>query len=118
MARTGAASLRLASTEAAYGQAQVAPVETGVHAGRCAEATAWSTATPPAAACDFMIGWFDGGVPPDRSHVVVAVARRGRWGRARVRACPPSGAVFARVVVEAVALNGVAWVDDVTFSWR
>lgn len=118
VARTGAASLRLASTEAAYGQAQVAPIETGVHAARCAEATAWSTGDAAGGRVRLMIGWFDGGFRRIARTSSWLPLDEGRWGRARVRACPPSGAVFARVVVEAVALNGVAWVDDVTFSWR
>ena len=65
-----------------------------------------------------MIGWFDSGFRRIARTSSWLSLDEGRWGRARVRACPPSGAVFARVVVEAVALNGVAWVDDVTFSWR
>jgi hypothetical protein len=65
-----------------------------------------------------MVGWFDGtfrriGRQSSRLPLV-----DGRWRRARVRACPPRGAVFVRVIVEAVGLKGAARVDDVTFRWR
>ena len=118
VAHTGVASLRLAATEPAYGQVQVAPVETGVRAARCAEATAWSTGHAAAGRVRLMIGWFDGGFRRIARTSSWLSLDDGRWSRARVRTCPPNRAVFARVVVEAVALNGVAWVDDVTFDWR
>lgn len=118
VARRGVASVRLTSAVAAYGQLQVTPVETSVHAGRCAEATAWSTGDAAGGRVRLMIGWFDSGFRRIARNSSWLSLDQGRWGRARVRACPPGGAVFARVVVEAVALNGVAWVDDVTFSWR
>jgi hypothetical protein len=35
-----------------------------------------------------------------------------------VEATPPAGAAFARIVLEARQLQGSAWIDDVSFSWR
>jgi hypothetical protein len=118
VAHTGEVSVRLRSAAAAYGQLSVAPIETAVREGRCAEAAAWSRGRAAAGRVRLVIGWFDASFR--------RVARRsdrlplegGRWRHARVRACPPRGAVYARILVEAVGLQGVAWVDDVTFGWR
>ena len=118
VARTGHASARLASDDVAYGQLRVAPIETGVRSGRCAEAAAWSTGRVAAGHARLMIGWFDERFRRIARHSSRLTAGVGRWARARVRACPPRGAVFSRVIVEAVGLNGVVWVDDVTFGWR
>ena len=65
-----------------------------------------------------MIGWFDTTFRRIARQSSWLPVEEGRWGRAQVRACPPRGAVFARVVVEAVGLDGTAWIDDVTFGWR
>jgi hypothetical protein len=118
VARTGSASARLGSSGTAYGRISVAPVETGVREGRCAEATAWSTGRADAGHARLIIGWFDEGFSRIARGSSPLPAADGRWARAHVRACPPRGAVFARVIVEAVGLNGVVWVDDVAFGWR
>ena len=118
VSRTGEASVRLSSTVAAYGQLNVTPIETGVRTGRCAESTAWSTGRADGGRVRLMIGWFDATfrrIARESSWLPVQV---GRWGRAHVRACPPRRAVFARVIVESVGLDGTAWIDDVTFGWR
>jgi hypothetical protein len=117
-ARTGTASTRLSSTGPAYGQLSVAPIETGVRAGRCAEAAAWATGRVTGGHVRLLIGWFDEQSRRIARHASRLTAGDGRWARAGVRACPPRRAVFARVVVEAVGLDGVVWVDDVTFAWR
>jgi hypothetical protein len=117
-ARTGAASARLASAAAAYGQLSVAPIETGVRHGRCAEAAAWSTGRVAGGHARLVIGWYDESFRRVGRRSSGLLAAAGRWARARVRTCPPRGAAFARVLVEAVGLTGTVWVDDVTFGWR
>ena len=118
VARTGDVSVRLRSTAPAYGQLSVAPIETAVREGACAEAAVWSRGSAEAGRVRLVIGWFDA----SSRRVALGSARLPlegeRWARARVRACPPRGAVYARIVVEAVGLKGDAWVDDVTFGWR
>jgi hypothetical protein len=117
-ARRGRASVRLASERPAYGQLEVAPVETGARVGRCAEAAAWATGRVAAGHVRLVVTWFDERSRPVARRWSRLPANEGRWSRARLRACPPSGAAFSRVVVEAVALDGEVWVDDVTFAWR
>jgi hypothetical protein len=119
VARTGTASASLRSTSArpGYGQLRVTPVETGVRAGRCAEAAAWARGDVARGHARLLIGWYDERFNRIARHASRLTAERARWTRARVHACPPPGAVFARVVVEAVGLEGDVRVDDVTFRW-
>jgi hypothetical protein len=118
VARTGVVSVRLRSSTPAYGRLGVAPIGTAVQEGRCAEAAVWSRGRADEGRVRLMIGWFDASSRriARRSDRLPLDSRR--WTRARVRACPPPGAAYARIVVEAVGLKGVAWVDDVTFGWR
>jgi hypothetical protein len=89
-----------------------------VRAGRCAEAAAWATGRVASGHVRLLIGWFDESFRRIARDPARLTAEAGRWTRAAVRACPPRGAVYSRVVVEAVGLDGDVWVDDVTFGWR
>jgi hypothetical protein len=118
VARTGAVSVLLRSTQPAYGQLSVAPIETAVREGTCAEAAVWSRGSADEGRVRLMIGWFDATYRRIAGRSARLPLQVGRWRHTGVRACPPRGAVYARILVEAVGLEGEARVDDVTFDWR
>ncbi len=114
VARTGAASARVAGRAGGSGTFLITPVTAAVQSGR-AELSAWVRGSK--AALRVSIAWFDA-----RGRQVgqrwTSVRATPRWRRAAVVAKAPRGAAFARIVLRAHGLSGSVWLDDVAFGWR
>ena len=112
-AHWGEAAARIAGPAGGRGVFTVAPVDASVEKGHHAEIAAWIRGS---GTIRLGVTWYDRYLREAGSTSTRVRAERG-WRSVAVRSAPPAAAEFGRITVEAAALSGPVWLDDVSFAW-